>query len=234
MSKGKGIIQIRKDGLPSKRGGVKTHGLHLTKLYKVMSGMKQRCFNKNHTHYDKYGGRGIKVCQEWLDDFKAFYDWAINNGWQSGLQIDRIDNDGDYEPSNCRFVTHMVNCRNRGNNILITVSNITKTLAEWSSETGLSYSLLHKRYQNGWPPDRMLIPKTTRWPDSNHNEATIYQTVTPKQYKYYVSLKTDLDFFPGTDKELAWLNEMGSHGWNLVTIFRKEPHERHYYFSKQI
>ena len=88
------------------------HGLHKHKLYAVWNSIKHRCLKPYSSVYQSYGGRGIGICDEWLD-FEAFYDWAIANGYQEGLQIDRIDNDGNYEPSNCRWVTHKENCNNR-------------------------------------------------------------------------------------------------------------------------
>jgi hypothetical protein len=81
------------------------HGLRYTRLYRIWNGMKQRCFNQNHPRYDDWGGRGISVCDEWKNDFRLFYDWAMNNGYQENLSIDRVDNDGDYEPHNCRWST---------------------------------------------------------------------------------------------------------------------------------
>ena len=74
--------------------------------------MKQRCLNRQYHHYKDYGGRGITVCNEWLE-FIPFRDWALNNGYTEGLQINRIENDGNYEPSNCNFVTAKENCQNR-------------------------------------------------------------------------------------------------------------------------
>ena len=88
------------------------HGLAGHPLYVVWQGMKTRCYRRSHKHYKDYGGRGITICDEWIDDFKAFADWASGNGHRKGLQIDRIDNDGNYELSNCRFVTNAVNIRN--------------------------------------------------------------------------------------------------------------------------
>ena len=88
-----------------------THGKSKEKLYYVRNGMKQRCYNPNSTSYNAYGGRGIKVCDEWRDDFMAFYNWAIANGYEEGLSIDRIDNGGDYEPSNCQWITQAENTR---------------------------------------------------------------------------------------------------------------------------
>lgn len=94
---------------------VTTHGLHGAnkRLYGVWNTMKQRCFNKNKDHYDRYGGRGITICNEWRDSFKAFYEWCMENGYEKGLTLDRENNDGNYCPENCRWVTHLVNIRNR-------------------------------------------------------------------------------------------------------------------------
>lgn len=90
------------------------HGLHGHPLYSVWRNIINRCNynNKNNKNYKHYGGRGIKICDEWLNDFQVFYDWCVNNGWKSGLEIDRRNNNGNYEPSNCRFVTRKQNCRN--------------------------------------------------------------------------------------------------------------------------
>lgn len=92
---------------------VSTHRLYKNPLYSVWSAMRERCSNSAISMYYLYGGRGITVCDEWTKDFKPFYDWAMANGWQKGLQLDRINNDGNYEPSNCRLVTPKINARNR-------------------------------------------------------------------------------------------------------------------------
>lgn len=89
------------------------HGLSTAPVHSVWNNIKTRCYNPKTWNFKNYGGRGIRVCDEWLNDFKAFYDWAMNNGYEKGLQLDRIDNDGNYEPSNCRFVTAKENCQNR-------------------------------------------------------------------------------------------------------------------------
>lgn len=89
------------------------HGLKNHSLYSVWRNMKQRCNNKNNPEYKNYGGRGITICDEWLNDFKVFYDFCMANGWKDGLQIDRTNNDGNYEPKNVGFVTSSVNNLNK-------------------------------------------------------------------------------------------------------------------------
>ena len=89
------------------------HGGKGTKLYQVWINMKQRCYNINDNHFTNHGGRGITICPEWTNDYIVFRDWALNNGYAEGLQINRILNDGNYEPSNCDFVPIEENCRNR-------------------------------------------------------------------------------------------------------------------------
>ena len=89
------------------------HNLSNTKLFKVWCGMKDRTLNKNDKAYKNYGGRGIKICNEWLTDFMNFYNWSIDNGYKEGLTIDRINNNGNYEPSNCRWITMKEQSKNR-------------------------------------------------------------------------------------------------------------------------
>lgn len=89
-----------------------THGQRHHPLYQVWNNMKRRCYDKSNKSYCRYGGRGITVCDEWLSDFKPFYDWAISNGYQKGLTVDRKNNNGNYHPLNCRFATPKMQARN--------------------------------------------------------------------------------------------------------------------------
>ena len=108
-----------------------SHKMSGTRLYNIWSGLKGRCNNPNDPRYDRYGGRGISVCEEWNKSFQSFYDWAISNGYSEDLTIDRIDNDGNYEPANCKWSNNKEQCNNRVTNINIKIGNTTKTLTEW-------------------------------------------------------------------------------------------------------
>lgn len=117
--------------------------------------MKLRCYNLNQVGYKNYGARGIKICDEWLDKdngFINFYNWATNNGYRDDLSIDRIDNNGDYEPNNCRWSTSKSQSNHKRNNKYITYRGQQHTIAEWSDLTGLSYHLIWNRLKRGWTP----------------------------------------------------------------------------------
>lgn len=91
----------------------RTHGMSHHRLFNIWQSMKERCLNSNSSRYKDWGGRGITICDEWKNSSIVFFEWALNNGYADNLQIDRIDNDGDYGPSNCRFVTPSVNSSKR-------------------------------------------------------------------------------------------------------------------------
>lgn len=122
-----------------------THGKTHTRLYNIWSGMKRRCINSNDKRYEDYGGRGITVCDEWKDDFQAFHDWAMENGYEEHLTIDRINNDGNYEPSNCRWATYQQQNKNYSRNRLITFEGRTQTVEQWAKEKDIAYSALYQR-----------------------------------------------------------------------------------------
>lgn len=121
------------------------HGFSNEPLYYVWIGIKNRCFNKKNKDYKYYGAKGIKMCKEWEDDYIFFKNWLLKNNYKKGLQLDRINNKGNYEPNNCRVVDSKHNNNNRGNNIYITHNNITKTLTEWSEYTKINYHILYRR-----------------------------------------------------------------------------------------
>lgn len=156
------IISTRSDRLT--RGGVKscgcykkeqsainvsknhTHKQSGKRLYHIWQGIKARCYNSHNPRYDRYGGRGIVMCDEWRNDFAKFFEWALSNGYSENLTVDRIDNDKGYEPNNCRWVDVETQCNNRSTNINITIGNATKTLVQWCEIFELKYSTVIARY----------------------------------------------------------------------------------------
>lgn len=117
-------------------------------IHECYVNMKTRCYNPNYELYSRYGGRGIKVCDEWKDNFKEFYNWAIN-GWKKGLTLDRINNDDDYKPDNCRWVDRIEQANNRHTNYLIKYKGRIKTMAQWSRILKIDYSFIQIRmYKN--------------------------------------------------------------------------------------
>lgn len=128
-----------------------------TRIYRIWHGMRNRCNNPNSKDYPSYGERGIKVCDEW-NDFEIFLEWALNNGYQDDLQIDRIDVNKGYNPKNCRFVTAKQNCNNRRSSSFLRIDNVTKTFPEWSEVSGIGVETLRQRYKRGWRGRKILSP----------------------------------------------------------------------------
>lgn len=123
----------------------KTHGMTKTRLYHIWQDMKARCYRKNNKNYDLYGGRGITVCEEWKNSFETFYEWSMANGYSDSLTIDRVDSNGNYEPSNCRWATQKQQCNNFSRNRILTLDGVSKTMSEWADITGISYTTIRAR-----------------------------------------------------------------------------------------
>jgi len=128
---------------------IKKHGLSNHPLYTVWNGMNRRCSEPSFKDYNLYGGRGIDVCEKWKTDFKSFYDWAIKNGWQKGLHVDRRKADGNYCPSNCRIVTPKQNANNKRNTRFFEINGVRRSLSEWCEKYGVSIKNTGKRLRNG-------------------------------------------------------------------------------------
>ena len=126
------------------------HGRSKTRIYSCWCGMKDRCYNTNKKEYKYYGGRGITVCDEWLYDFQAFYEWAVSNGYQDDLTIDRIDVNGNYTPSNCRWSSNIEQANNKRNNRYITYDGQTRTVSELARLYGIKPNTLEVRLRRGW------------------------------------------------------------------------------------
>lgn len=161
-----------------KGGNNKTHKKRNTKLYTVWANIKQRCYNTNNVNYKDYGGRGIAVCNEWKYNFQEFYNWATKNGYNDTLTIDRIDVNGNYEPTNCRWVDRKQQANNRRNNIIIGYDKYNYNISQWASILNISRSTLVNRYHKNYDVVDML----TKRQDDN--------TLYPHQVKTLASLYT--------------------------------------------
>ena len=136
------------------------HGKTNTRLYNIWHSMKSRCCNIKDKNYKYYGGRDIKICNEWLKDFMNFYNWAMENGYKDNLTIDRINNNGNYEPNNCRWVNIKIQSNNRRNNHYITYNGQTHTISEWSNITNIKADTIAKRLNTyNWTIEKTLTYK---------------------------------------------------------------------------
>ena len=131
------------------------HGKSRSGPYCVWENMIQRCNNPKTPHYYNYGGRGIKVCKRWKS-FENFYEDMGDR--PKGTSLERIDNDGDYEPGNCRWATQKEQMRNTRRTSFLTIGGVTKPRATWAEEAGIGISTLKGRIRRGWPEDKLLIP----------------------------------------------------------------------------
>lgn len=136
-------------------------GLSHSRLYPVWKAIKSRCYNTKSHKYKTYGARGIKVCDEWKDDFIAFMNWSIQNGYDETAKygdctIDRIDNNGDYSPSNCRWASYSRQQRNTSNTIYFEYKGVKKPLIDWCEELNLPYNTIRARYARLGLVERVL------------------------------------------------------------------------------
>lgn len=126
------------------------HGLTKTRIHKIWTQIKQRCFNKKAPFYKNYGGRGICMYAEWKNNFLLFYDWALKNGYQDNLTIDRIDVNGNYEPSNCRWITMLEQTKNTRKSVFIIYKGERKIASDWAKTIGVDRNILYRRKRMGW------------------------------------------------------------------------------------
>lgn len=130
------------------------HGMTRTTIYRLWNSMRQRCYNPSAFGYSRYGGRGIKVCERWQSFENFFDDMSPRPSPQHSL--DRIDNDGDYCPENCRWATNKQQSRNMKTNVLLTVNDKTLCVTEWAELTGISRKTIYERLNRGWSADRAV------------------------------------------------------------------------------
>ena len=131
------------------------HGDFGTKLYGVWAAMKRRCYNPNTKFYHDYGGRGITVCDEW-QEYIPFKEWALANGYEEGLTIDRIDVNGNYCPENCRWVTQREQCNNTRKTRFVEYNGKKYTMRDIADITGLKIRTIQGRYERGWTPEQIF------------------------------------------------------------------------------
>lgn len=141
-----------RNGSTTHCGCNKTYSYRLSypRIYRIWENMKDRCFNLNNERSKDYGDRGITVCDEWKNSFETFAIWALENGYEENLSIDRIDVDGNYEPSNCRWITMFEQMSNMRKNVYVTYKGRTETLSEWCRLLNLKYSTVAYRLKSGW------------------------------------------------------------------------------------
>lgn len=133
------------------------------RILNIYGAMRDRCYNTNNKKYSDYGGRGINICQEWIDDYFKFKEWSLSNGYNDTLTIDRIDVNGNYEPNNCRWATMKVQANNKRNNKYITYQGRTQTLSQWCEELDLDYFRTKARFNTCHltPEQAFTLPKQT-------------------------------------------------------------------------
>jgi len=127
-----------------------------TRFYRIWYGIIRRTEHSHRKEYKNYGGRGIKMCPEWRDSFVAFREWALANGYDENLTIERLDNNGDYCPENCCWADKLKQENNKVNTIMLTHNGRTLSISDWAREQGVPYARLKKRVRLGWTPDRVL------------------------------------------------------------------------------
>lgn len=200
-----------------------------TRLNKIFTGMKQRCYNKKNKYYKDYGGRGITICKEWLDDtvivvdghfgskgWFAFKEFSLSNGYASNLSIDRIDNNKGYSPENCRWVNAKVQSNNKRNSVIIEYKGNKKTLAQWAEYLGMPYETLKNRYYK-----------------YGHNGDLICSKTRVKSDERKISQKLIITYKGKTQKLSEWCRELNLNypksrarifvlGWDIKKVFEKK------------
>lgn len=175
------------------------HHLQNTRIYRIWCGMKRRCYNKNNEHFDRYGGRGIIVCDEWKTDFMNFYDWAMSNGYDDKLSIDRINNEGNYEPSNCRWANQKQQIVNSTATIKCSLGGNIVSLSDIADILGVSFKRIRRivyMLNNGYDMSELLSL-------SKKDDSFMFAEETDDEKKHIVDLKTEVDELKPFDKVIV-------------------------------
>ena len=139
-----------------------THNGTHTRIYHIWLGIRRRCYNPNDFSYRYYGARGIKMAEEW-SDFSTFREWSKTSGYSDNLTIERIDVNGDYCPSNCKWITLEEQARNKRTNRLVTINGVTKLMTDWLKDSNVSTTQVYWRLRHGWDIESALF-------DSDHRK----------------------------------------------------------------
>lgn len=150
------MVETKHEDLRRTRNGEST-----TRLCRIWSSMRGRCLNPKKSDYRYYGGKGVRVCEEW-NDYENFKKWALENGYAENLTIDRINVDGDYEPQNCRWSTRKVQANNTTRNHYVTHNGITKTISEWAEELNVSQRTIYYRIKCGLSDEEAIFVSDRR------------------------------------------------------------------------
>ena len=178
------------------------------RLRSIYNGMRLRCYNENSINYKYYGGKGVTICDEWLLSFENFFDWAINNGYNENLTIDRIDSEKEYSPDNCKWSTKKEQAYNRSMSVKLTLNGRTMYMTEWSEELGIDKKTLSWRYRNGWSDEEIL---------SNKKDIILTYNGESKNLLEW-SKKT------GIKKSTLW--DRYNRGWEVKDILTKNTRDR--------
>ena len=179
------------------------HHLKNTRIYRIWCGMKRRCYNKHNEHFDRYGGRGIIVCDEWKTDFMNFYDWAMSNGYDDKLSIDRINNEGNYEPSNCRWANQKQQIVNSTAAIKCSLGGNIVSLSDIADILGVSFKRIRRivyMLNNGYDMNEILSL-------SKKDDSFMFAEETDAEKKMIVNLKPKFDELKPFDKVVVRCSE---------------------------
>lgn len=192
------------------------HGLSNTRIYKIFIKMKSRCYNSNDTRYNNYGYRGVRICNEWLNDFMSFHNWSINNGYTDKLSIDRIDVNGNYEPNNCRWVDNFVQNNNKTNNRIVCINGESKTMTQWCKEYELDENILYSRIKRGVEGVDLLIKPKKK----HHSLILIYDKDNNEIGRFFT--KNEAGKFIGASSRTIFRMYNDGIMYNGYTAIRKE------------
>lgn len=183
-------------------------GKERKRLKSIYNGMRLRCYNENNINYKYYGGKGVTICDEWLLSFENFFDWAINNGYNENLTIDRIDSEKEYSPDNCKWSTKKEQAYNRSMSVKLTLNGRTMHMTEWAEELGIDKKTLSWRYRNGWSDEEIL---------SNKKDIIL---------EYNGECKNLLEWSKQTGIKKSTLWDRYNKGWKVKDILTRKPKDR--------